>query len=504
MNDVCHKFSGFRKLFRQRGFTRNVRLLLCLLLLFVFRSSLAYEIDGTKWIGGKTNFYIGLDGVSLSNISWSLALRGALEDWSDQTNFVFGIVDEYKDPCLVDMLNSTDFTDDVCGSEFGENVLAVTLISYESQELGPPAIIESDIVVNKNRAFDVFTGSQGLSKAGTLVIDYGRVMLHELGHVIGLGHEETKEAIMAPTISDIDRLQEDDIAGVNRLYSGLSNCRIQPISFGITSGELGLGDCTVSEMTVGGSDDSFIDLYRIVVHEGPTNFEFSVKSSNLDSVLLLATADLEYLSVDSLSTLDCNSFLSRTLDSGSYILMVNTYDRQIKEACSTTGSYNLSTAFTQSFSPVLWGNASLLGSVSEAEFRGGVSSNNNESYGNLFQPSDSLEISAHITLDESHVGRPGFILVAAILADQFLMLNRNNEFVDTGFNPSPFVKHKQKTLEAEEEIVIAENLVPSDLGIEEIEVNFVVGYGLDVNPGEVFYHITPINLIVKPTGSVSP
>ncbi len=104
---------------------------------------------------------------------------------------------------------------------YGENTLAVALISYETQDLGPPAIVESDIVVNSARQFDIFSGALGSSKAGIFAADFRRVALHELGHAIGLGHEETQQAVMAPTLGDIDSLQEDDIAGVEALYSGL-------------------------------------------------------------------------------------------------------------------------------------------------------------------------------------------------------------------------------------------------------------------------------------------
>ena len=43
------------------------------------------------------------------------------------------------------------------------------------------------------------------------------------------------------------------------------------------SGALRAGDCTVSEMTVGGTDESFIDLYQFEVNEQNVDFDFSVK-----------------------------------------------------------------------------------------------------------------------------------------------------------------------------------------------------------------------------------
>ena len=473
------------------------------MLLFVFPVS-AYEIDGTKWIGGGATFYVDIEGKSLSEISWNFAVMGALQEWSEKTIFEFSVVEERVDPCLNDYLNSINFADDLCGEEFGENTLAVALMSYESQVLGPPEIVEGDIVVNSARQFDIYPGALGTSKAGQFAADFRRVALHELGHVIGLGHEETQPAIMAPRVGDIDRLQEDDIAGVNHLYSGLSNCDVTPLVFGSMSGALRAGDCTVSEMTVGGTDESFIDLYQFEVNEQNVDFDFSVKGGNLDAVLLIATEDLEYLSVDALSTEDCDSSLSRRLGAGSYFLMVNTYDRQIKEDCSTTGQYLLTSAFTQSEIPILGTSTSLLGGYSEATFTGGVSKNDHDSYGNVFDPYDSLDIRASIEIDKTHIGQTGFILVAAILSDQFLMLDSLGQFIDTGFNPDPFVIHKRKTLEAEEEISIVKDLVPAELGIKEIEVNIVVGYGLDSDPSEVYYHSTPINLTIGSSESADP
>ena len=56
-------------------------------------------------------------------------------------------------------------------------------------------------------------------------------------------------------------------------------------------------DCTVQKLTVGGSDDSYIDLYQFEVSRS-AKFEFAASSDTLDTVLLLATPDLEYLAVE--------------------------------------------------------------------------------------------------------------------------------------------------------------------------------------------------------------
>ncbi|KAL0440839.1 UNVERIFIED_CONTAM: Metalloendoproteinase 2-MMP [Sesamum radiatum] len=51
-------------------------------------------------------------------------------------------------------------------------------------------------------------------------IDIQTVGLHELGHVLGLGHSSVHEAVMYPVISPGERksLHEDDIRGIKALY----------------------------------------------------------------------------------------------------------------------------------------------------------------------------------------------------------------------------------------------------------------------------------------------
>ena len=87
------------------------------MLLFVFPVS-AYEIDGTKWIGGGATFYVDIEGKSLSEISWNFAVMGALQEWSRRQSLNSQWL-KRVDPCLNDYLNSINFADDLCGEEFG-------------------------------------------------------------------------------------------------------------------------------------------------------------------------------------------------------------------------------------------------------------------------------------------------------------------------------------------------------------------------------------------------
>ena len=457
----------------------------------------AYDITGSKWLRAKTEYFVSMTGQSATQISWNMAFNQAIAEWNESTVFEFSVVNEYAAPCLDNGISSVDFVADFCGSEYGENVLAITVTRFEGQILGPPYIREADIVINSAEEFDIFDGplfQPGRSVAGT---DFRRVALHELGHVIGLGHEATNPAIMAPNISDLYQLQEDDIAGVTALHNGLAQCRVAELALGATTGALGPDDCTVQQLTAGGTDDSRLDLYRFDLQQG-TRMMFDVEADNLDTVLIVATTDLEYLRNDLGERNSCDSSLEVSLEAGSYFLIVNTFDAVVNEDCGLEGNYRLQSSFTAFGRPALGSSTSLENSLTTATFTGGISADGGVTFANRFKPEDSLDISARIGIDPRHQGSPGFIVVAVLLEGQILMLNSRGQFVDVTAQPLPATPARSKTLEAVESISIATNLVPAALGIEEIEANIVVGYGLDSNPGDIFYHSNPINLIVSP------
>ncbi|OUU00440.1 MAG: hypothetical protein CBB92_03960, partial [Flammeovirgaceae bacterium TMED32] len=258
----------------------------------------AYEFKGRKWIGGRTTIYANMPGISDSGIPWNTAFNSALSEWNEKTVFEFTALPVYRDPCVADGLNSVKFATDLCGQNFNDTVLAVTVLKYSEQQLGPDAITETDVFIRDAVRFDVFDGERVHIGTSADAIDFRRTVLHELGHVIGLEHEESQEAIMQSKYSDIFSLQPDDIAGANKLYTGISNCEVKSLRFGRSTDALNFPDCTVKDLTVGGTDESLIDLYSFTV-SAPTKVEFAVNSNELESVIIIADTDLNYIAVDS-------------------------------------------------------------------------------------------------------------------------------------------------------------------------------------------------------------
>ncbi|MCP5420840.1 MAG: matrixin family metalloprotease [Gammaproteobacteria bacterium] len=193
-----------------------------LLILFSGASS-GFELIGAKWPTPATDMAMNFSGynggVSPSGTTWSQAYREAAQLWSDSTPFSFTLTDQSIDPCVGfssgagDDRNGTAFTSTLCGRSFGLGVLAVT-ITYA--QVGGTETLETDMIFNASQNWDVYHGPW-LSDAS----EFRRVAAHELGHVLGLDHEDDVPALMATFVvvgSTVETPLVDDIDGANFLY----------------------------------------------------------------------------------------------------------------------------------------------------------------------------------------------------------------------------------------------------------------------------------------------
>jgi hypothetical protein len=96
--------------------------------------------------------------------------------------------------------------------------MAVTIVAVDYAN---DRIVDADIVLNA--AQNRFRVLEPASRRGGAFADVQNTVTHELGHALGLQHEEAlQEAVMYPLAfnGDVDKrsLSSDDIGGIDALY----------------------------------------------------------------------------------------------------------------------------------------------------------------------------------------------------------------------------------------------------------------------------------------------
>lgn len=130
-------------------------------------------------------------------------------------------------PCnSADHINSGGWRTTTCDNAAFGDAIAVTKRTYE--KIGDTWYLsDADIVANNAQLWSPFyTGPLKTDASGQRIQDFRRVIIHELGHALGLDHPDdagqSVTAIMNSQISSIDSLQLDDINGIIALYSGVN------------------------------------------------------------------------------------------------------------------------------------------------------------------------------------------------------------------------------------------------------------------------------------------
>ncbi|MDT8397340.1 MAG: matrixin family metalloprotease [Pseudomonadales bacterium] len=464
-----------------------------------------FNITGSRWDAGETVFNVGITGNAPSGQSWSVAFEDAMARWSQATAFDFLIMRSFLDPCQGfsrntannngfpsgggDARNGVNFSSSACGNDFGQGVLAVTFSLGSSSSLGFGRISQADIIFNSNINWDIYNGKLRPQ------MDFGRVALHELGHALGLGHETTRPAIMAPAVSAIDALQVDDIAGANSIYGPPGTCQTPEVSLNtVISGALTEGDCRMFELLNIGIDTSFVDAFRLHLDSEQT-LSLQMESGLLDAVVLIVDENLQELGLDDDGAGDCDARLSAIFPAGDFLILANTFDRPT--ACKgTTGDYRLT--ISDNPRPLLKRAQSLSGTGSNAIFSGGATGSLQEGFRSQFRADEAVTVSASIRIAPEHVGRAGSLFVLAILDNgQRFVKTATGQFIAFSGNLAQLPAYRPSILlDAQEDIDIIKNLRGRNAGLNGRNFSVFVGYSLSSQPTEIFHHTRPITFSI--------
>ena len=199
---------------------------------FVFSIDLgAFRLMGPSWPSGSIvmHLQLGTGSGTLINgcTSWGCVAEEALAEWNlylNRTQFTV-VRDSTASIDSSNGITNVFFGDTFYGEPWEPRTLAITLTTWIGAQM-----IEADVGFNRTLNWNAYEGPLRRAQSGGTLHEFGRVSLHEFGHVLGLDHPDEfgqdVNAIMNSTQSDTDSLRLDDILAAFALYQGITGASL--------------------------------------------------------------------------------------------------------------------------------------------------------------------------------------------------------------------------------------------------------------------------------------
>ncbi len=183
----------------------------------------AYVLEGPTWSASTVTFQLRLGNAGRTltdgNTSWDVAAQPAVLAWNANMGSLQLAANINPGAPLSsgDGINSIGFSNTANGQSFGSGTLAITLYWYSGGRM-----TEADVYVNNKMSWDSYRGPLRYGSNTYAIGDIQRVLIHEVGHAIGLNHPDQHgqnvDAIMNSVISNRYTTSADDIRGSQAMY----------------------------------------------------------------------------------------------------------------------------------------------------------------------------------------------------------------------------------------------------------------------------------------------